>query len=205
MFLGEKPVVVDVPIKIFHERASIIIEPGRNLKILERELEKQRRYLFYHGKECYEIGRHEDALNSLKRYLEVSKWTAEKCEALVMMAKCKVSLGFTEDAKDLCLQTIKIEPNFAPAHNYLGQIAMVQGDYHSAVMWLENALKVKDINYVFDERMDTKFNCYGNLIIAYHKVGDVSAARMAVIKAQQISPDSEWIKDQVRICDGEND
>lgn len=194
------PTVVDVPITITHQRGSTVIEPGRNLKILEAALAEYPRYLFYHGRECLDCNRPSDALVSFGRYLPISTWPAEKCEAIMGIARAHVMLKELPLALARCFDVIEMDPNFMPAYNLLGQIYQVLGDYHSAVRHYEHAMRVRPTTYVFDDTEAIKFNCWGNLIVCYARTGDMKSARTATNNAQRIDKNSEWIKEQIKIA-----
>jgi tetratricopeptide (TPR) repeat protein len=194
---GTQPTIVDIPIIINHRRGSTVVDPGRNLRILDDALSEYPRYLFYHGKECLENNRYEDAIVSFSRYLELSTWPAEAAEAWLGIARAHILLKDLDAARKACFEAVLIDPNFIPAYNLLGQICSVTGQYSTAIRWYEHALHCQDTRYVFDNRVADKFNCWGNLILAYAKTGDRVSSNMAVIEAEAIRPGNDWIKSQV--------
>lgn len=192
------PIVIDVPITITHERGGKCIEPGRNFKILSQALSEYPRYLFYAGRECIDNNQFDDAIKYFEQYIPLSSWPAEKAEALIGIARAYVHKNNLNLAKEYCFRASLVEPHFAPTYNLLGQISLVQQDYHSSVLWFEHSLKCQNIQYVFNDVESIKFNNWGNLIVAYARVGDIAGARMAVIKAEAIIPGSAWIQEQTK-------
>ena len=196
-----EPVVVDVPIIITHH-GHACIDQGRNLRILKTQLEAYPRYLFYYARETAEVGDYEESILAYTRYLDLSTWAPEKCEALIGIARGHIMMEDLKSAKDFCFRAIIINPDWMPAWNLLGQIASVEGDFHTAVRYYETALDVQPTKYVFDDTPGVRFNSWGNLILAYHKVGETLKSKYAAKQAEKLISGSEWIKEQVRLCEG---
>lgn len=193
-------VTVTSPVDIIHQRGTCI-EPGRNLRILDAIISEYPRYLFYHGRECYDLHRYQDAIDSFSKYIPMSKWHAEKCDAYMGIAKSLAALKQYIPSLEVCFKVITMDPNFIPAYNYIGQIFSVQGKYAEAIPWYESALRTKDTEYVFNEVQALKFNCYGNLILAYSRNGDYKEAKKAIVSALEIDPNCKWIEDQIKLAE----
>jgi tetratricopeptide (TPR) repeat protein len=192
------PTIIDVDITIHHSRGSTCIDPGRNIRILEAALAEYPRYLFYHGRECLDTGRFQDAIKSFNQYLECSTWKAETNEALMGIARAHVHLNDLESAKKFCLSVLVNDENFVPAYNLLGQIAQVQCRWPDAVKWYERCLDCSPTTYVFNDIPAVIFNTWGNLILCYHNTGDRSGVKKAIRESKKINPDSEWIQNNIK-------
>lgn len=190
--------LVDLQITITHEK-GLCIEPGRNLRILDGLMTEYPRYLFYHGRESYDTGLYEDAIKSFETYLPRSVWNAEKCDAYMGIAKAWAALKDYEKARRACFEVLLLDGNYITAYNYLGQICSVLGEFRQSIIWYEAALRCGETAYVFNEVKDIEFNCYGNLILSYHRCGMINEARNALIQAERIDNENNWIKNQIKL------
>lgn len=113
-------------------------DPNRTMRILEKEAlnnPEKVRETFYLGREYYYRGQYDKALQMFGRYVQRSQFLAEKAEAFLTMARIYWSLKMGEDARDACLQAIKINPNFKEAVLFMSTIVWP----HHAVQWLKMA------------------------------------------------------------------
>jgi len=69
----------------------------------------------------------------------------ETSEALTLLAWVQSVLGFTEEAKKLCLKAIELDPGYGPPYNDLGMFFMEEGFFEESLKWFEKAKK--SINY----------------------------------------------------------
>lgn len=95
-------------------------DKDRTLRILEKAVNTPdsgagAREKFYLGREYYYRGRWEEANKMLGKYVQESGFLAEKAEAFIMMSTAYWNRGLGEDARDACLQALKINPNFKEA------------------------------------------------------------------------------------------
>ena len=99
-------------------------DPNRAMRILEKECKDPTkiRELYYLGREYYYRKRFEDAVTILGRYVQKSTYLAEKADAFLMMSRCYWALGLGEDARDACLQAIKINSHFKEAILHMSQL-----------------------------------------------------------------------------------
>ncbi len=197
-FSVEKPQILNLGAVIHHVRAKNIIDPGRNIRILDSVIADYSRSLFYHARECNDNERYADAIISFQRYLEVSDVVTEKCEALLGMARAAVMLQDFKDAKKYCLEGIGLDLNFMPFYNMLGQIEMVYRNYKNAIWWFEISLNVLPTNYIFNDVKNIEFNTLGNLFVAYKNTGQLQKSSDVLEQCQKIDPENEWLKRQVK-------
>jgi glycosyltransferase involved in cell wall biosynthesis len=179
------PKIIDAPIIINHEKGPII-DPERNIRILETALSEYPRYLFYHGRECLTVGRYEDAIKSFEKYLEISTWKAERNEAMIGMARCYLMLNQVQQAKEMCLSIVAVDENFKPALNLLGQIAEHEKRYHDAKKWLVAAIEASETEYVFNDVQPTDANSWVCLSKVRAELGMLPQSRYAAVKADMI-------------------
>ncbi len=102
-------------------------DPDRALRILEREAAKPEstREKFYLGRELYYRGRYEDAVRTLGRYVQESKYLAEKSEAFLIMSYCywRMTPPDADSARDACLQAICINPDWEEPLKHMAVLA----------------------------------------------------------------------------------
>jgi tetratricopeptide (TPR) repeat protein len=183
----------DIPISMVHKHPDKVIEPGRNIRILKNIIDEMPRYLFYMGRECLDSNDYKNGIIYFNRYLPLSTFEPEKLDAMVNLATCYGFEGDFTKAREYCFRVLSCNTNFVPAYNLLGQLDMSQDKYDSAITWFESATKCKDTSYMFNDVLSALFNCWGNLIVAYAKTGQIEKSRNAIENAKSINCDSEWL------------
>lgn len=111
------------------------LDPDRALRILEKTVKEEDeaaakglgsppvRNLYYLGREYWYKERYKEATATLGRYVQVGYWDAEKAESFLIMSQSYSRQGLDEDARDACLQAIKINPNFKEAIEWMASIS----------------------------------------------------------------------------------
>lgn len=111
-------------------------DPDRALRILERTVATEvepGRNLYYLGREYWYKRRFKECTITLGRYVQISGWDAEKADAFLIMSQCYSAQGLDEDARDACLQAIKLNPEFREAVQWMGSIS----PDHLAAKWYQ--------------------------------------------------------------------
>jgi len=111
----------------------------RSLRILEKEVAEHPdcvRERFYLGREYFYRGMHDKALPMLGRYVQQSRFLAEKAEAFLTMARAYWDLRMPDDARDACVQALIINPHFKEACQFM---AILAGDGSGNARWQRNA------------------------------------------------------------------
>lgn len=114
------------------------LDPERSYRILKKAVAKDPhgRNLYYLGREHWYRGEYDRAVTILGKYVQESKFAAEKADAFLTMAMCYWHMRMSEDAKDACLQAIKIDPHFKEAILYM---ANLYGHDRGNPEWQRNA------------------------------------------------------------------
>lgn len=125
------------------------LDPDRALRILEKEV-KQRgsdapREMYYLGREYWYKQMFPECTATLGQYVQIAHWDAEKADAFLIMARAYSTQGLDDDARDACLQAIKINPNFKEAILFM---AAIVPDHHSA-QWRRMAETADNTNILF--------------------------------------------------------
>lgn len=111
----------------------------RSLRILEKEVAANPdcgRERFYLGREYFYRGMYDKALPMLGRYVQQSRFLAEKAEAFLTMARAYWELRMPDDARDACVQALIIDPHFKEACQFMATLA---GDGTGNPRWQRNA------------------------------------------------------------------
>lgn len=114
-------------VRITHDYSPAhLLDPDRAFRILKKEVETRPdavREMFYLAREYYYRKDYENALKQYGQYVQRSNHLAEKAEAFLTMARCYWILKMAEDARDACLQAIKINANFKEAIVFMSILA----------------------------------------------------------------------------------
>lgn len=151
-------------------------DPDRALRILEKTVAAEAepgRNLYYLGREYWYKQRYKECTATLGRYVQISGWPAEKAEAFLVMSQAYSAQGMDEDARDACLQCLKINPNFKEAIEWMSGIVppehamqwkrMARTANNNDVMWDRVPAKpVHDV--IFIEPHQDDFALFGSYI-----------------------------------------
>lgn len=145
---GEGEPVGNVKITFEYSPAHAL-DPDRTLRILEKTVKTEKepgRNLYYLGREYWYKRRYKECTETLGRYVQVSNWDAEKAEAFLVMSQAYSAAGLPEDAKDACLQAIKINSDFKEALLWMGDIAGKE----NATQWRRMAKTASNKDVLWD-------------------------------------------------------
>lgn len=124
-------------------------DPDRALRILTKESAKGGvRETFYLGRELFYRGKWQEAISAMKKYVEHSVFLAEKADAFVIMARSYWALKLGEEARDACLQAIKINPHFQEACELMSTLVWP----HHAQQWKNMAATATNEEVLFKRR-----------------------------------------------------
>jgi glycosyltransferase involved in cell wall biosynthesis len=125
-------------------------DPDRALRILEQVVKQEGdsagRNLYYLGREYWYKQRYKECTATLGRYVQVSNWPAEKAEAFLIMSQSYSAQGLDEDARDACLQAIKINSNFKEAIVWMAGISTKE----NVSQWKRMAKTANNMDILWD-------------------------------------------------------
>lgn len=182
-----------------HRHSPVILEPERNLDILKNMIQEVPRTLYYHATELFNHHKYKEAIVAYQKYMRVAEWDAELYDAKMNLA---LSYGFENDyvnARKQCFDVILSEPNYQPAYNLLGQIAMLHKQYKEAAAWFEHSLTCDRTFYMFDNTASTEFNSKVNLAICYAHLGDKEKCMGYIQRAKENCLDQEWLNENIEL------
>jgi len=140
----------DSEIEITYEYSPAhALDPDRALRILEKEVKERGndapREMYYLGREYWYKQRYAECTATLGRYVQIAHWDAEKADAFLIMSRAYSTQGMDDDARDACLQAIKLNPNFKEAILFM---AAIVPDNHAA-QWRRMGETANNTNILF--------------------------------------------------------
>jgi glycosyltransferase involved in cell wall biosynthesis len=112
---------------------------GRTLRILEREVATRKdavRETFYLGREYFYREMYDKSVIMLGRYVQQSRYPAERADAFLIMSRAFWAMRQADDARDACVQALIINPHFKEACLHMATLA---GDGRENPRWQRNA------------------------------------------------------------------
>lgn len=126
------------------------LDPDRALRILEKavadEGNQAGRNLYYLGREYWYKQKYKQAAETLWRYVEISRWDAEKAEAFLIMSQSYSAMHMDDEARNAVLQAIKINPNFKEAIEWMAGICPPE----KAMQWKRMARTANNHDVLWD-------------------------------------------------------
>jgi len=166
--LGEK--MTDLTIYYGYSPAHAL-DPDRAFRILKQEVEKNSkaaREIFYLGREYMYRKDWITAAGLFERYTKLDTWAPELAEVYFQLAWCYWYLQRGDEARDACLQAIKINADFKEALEFM---ATMSGPKNRE-RWLLFASSAESTNVLFNRAPVEKGASYYNDI--YAKNADMS-------------------------------
>jgi glycosyltransferase involved in cell wall biosynthesis len=195
----ENPKTATLPVVIVHEKGKPI-EPGRNLRILTSIMDEYPRYLFNFGRECIEAGEFEKGISSMLLYLQHNPVEHYKMEAIMNVARSHFQLDNIVKARRYALMALEVNQNCQPAYVLLGQIAYSRQEFPACINWLEHALRVEKIEYVFDMTMhDYQYAC-DILGTVYFLLKDYKSSEKYLEICLSMDPGNERFQKNLECC-----
>jgi glycosyltransferase involved in cell wall biosynthesis len=94
-----------------------------------------------YGKSLVTLGRHEEAIETLHRYLGGSTWNQERYFAHCLCAESCLMKELYEDAYKELLCAVRILPHYADAYFHLGRCALSNDEYKNAIYYAKRCLE----------------------------------------------------------------
>lgn len=101
------------------------LDPDRTIRILEKAVKNDPtpRRLYYLGREYWYKQMYEKCVLTLGRQVRTDLWDAQRADGFLIMSMAFSKLGQDEDARDACLQAIKINSDFKEAIEWMANIS----------------------------------------------------------------------------------
>lgn len=198
-------------IRVVHRRQEKghISDPGRNLRILEREvLGNTPRSLFYLAREYRDAGRNEEAIRFFRLYLQLSGWGEEKYSACCDLAELLLQSGEFEEAQQAAFQGVCLHEQWDTAYLRLSKIhyCMAQAgvdtvrNWERCVYYAQRAMECPPRHSIFPDLVEErKYTIHVYLNYALSQLGRIEEALISAQLGLQFRPTDESLKLNVRV------
>lgn len=164
------------------------LDPNRSLRILKTVMKENPgniREAFYLAREYFYRKDYITAIYWYKDYLIRANWPPEWAEGWLMLARCYWEIDKADEAKDACLQAIKINADFQEALLFMSELCGPK----NSVKWLEYA-QLAESNDVLTIRKKTEHESeYYNRLFSdssdmsryyhiYNRIGQLATGRV---------------------------
>jgi glycosyltransferase involved in cell wall biosynthesis len=132
----------DVVWKHQRQYGTKVPESGRNLRIMEAQVaaegDEDARLLYYLGTELSNVGRHDEAIAVLSKYVQKSGWDDEKCMACLRLTATHLAFGRHEEALSWAYRAVHQRETWAE-----GYFAVARVLYHLAMGGVGGVVNVR--------------------------------------------------------------
>ncbi len=166
-------------IRTYHDKQHGTSE--RNLAILERITEKNpsSRNLYYLGKEYYDMGRIDEAINYLLKFLDCPDAFWENA----YQAHCKLAMAYLQKKdetrfKKHIFESIKMEDRQAEPIYFLALYYMNKGQWDRAIQWFEVCAHMEHPADLLGAHLPEYYTWLPNLnlCVCYNAIGEIEKA-----------------------------
>lgn len=193
---GTKIALVQRQELMFSHRRQGGKESGRNLRILRKYFEQygdsDPRQIYYLGLECSSNGLHDEAIELLAKYINVSGWDEERMMACLKLVDLCQMKGDYETGLAWALKSITIEEQWFEGYFAVSKMYYFlaqQGGNNTLRNW-QRCIHFANIalstpptqTVLFINPLDRELEVYKYLNLAYNNVGDVESALHCVNK-----------------------
>lgn len=125
-----------------------LANPDRTLNILQKAVDTGTagaREMYYLGREYYYKKRWADCTSMMGKYVQISRFPAEKADAFLMMAHCYWNQSMGDDARDACAQALIINAHFKEACLFMAELSWPK----NGEQWRKMAETADNTNVLF--------------------------------------------------------
>jgi glycosyltransferase involved in cell wall biosynthesis len=189
-----------------HRRQNKSIEPNRNLRILEKYIEKHgeadARQLYYIGLEYGNVCNFEKMIYYLNKYLDQSGWDDEKVMACLRLGIHYLGTGEYPKVIDICLKAIAMQEHWAEPYLLMAKAFYLLADigkdptrnYLRCVNFARQGLSYPPTKtLLFINPLEREYEIHKFLNVALSKLGDVEGALASCIKGMESNPEDPWL------------
>lgn len=199
------------PITVTHRRSGddYVKDLGRNLRMLKQAVAhepNEPRLLFYYAKELFSNEQIKECIPVFESYLAKGEgWHDDRVNAHYLLAVSYWRLGNEDEAINICLKGIKLDPRWAEFYTTIGQIHYNNGRWRETIPWFEMAGKLPMLEAWGTVIPDNyTWIPHDRLCKAYSQVGKIREAYDANEKALSYRPNDprllfnrEFLKDHL--------
>jgi glycosyltransferase involved in cell wall biosynthesis len=187
-----------VDIEVHHNKKDL--HTSRNVSILEKIVEENpnfARNIYYLGKEYFDSGEFDKGCDLLEKFLDMpDAWGENKYGALIRLSEYRMTNKENGEAREYLHRAIQVDPLKAKAYYHLGDIALGEGDFYTAVHWFTVCKNIKRSDKSLDI-VEPKYHTWLpnlQLCIAYNSLGMIPEAAIANEDALKYRPEDSRMK-----------
>ena len=220
LFLRER-IVKNLPCFRWHDRVHEVIIPSgvvvcrkdiiiyhgkqkpytnRNLKIYQKMIREGQslspRGKFYYARELFYNGFYKKSIKMMDEFLgEKDGFIENKIDACLIKSYCYECLGSNEKALESLLFSFKLSPPKGEIAYNIGRLLTNQKEFHSAIFWLEMALKSGDDleSGAFVDKTKISLSPALELVVCYYNLGNFEKAQYYHQLARSIAPNDSSV------------
>lgn len=176
--------------------------PLLELSVKENPLDD--RNVHYLGREYMYYQRWEDAIETLKKHLQLktATWKDERCASMRFIARCYKNINNYVEAKKWSTLAIKEAPHLRDPFVERALIEYELSDWNQVINYCFQALDIKSNPKTYiNESFCYDHTIYDLLSIAFFQKGLYNFSSLAINEALKISPDNERLLSNKRIIE----
>lgn len=190
-----------------HQRqySKKIQEPGRNLRILRKYVDKvgdsDARQLYYLGLELFNTGLLDEAIQNLTKYIDISGWEDERVMACLKLIDIYQLLAQYQSGLKWGFKAIEIKENWAEGYFALAKMFYFlanQGgpdefrNWEKCVYFSQLGLKLPETKtWLFINPLEREYEVHKYLNMALSKIGRVQEALNSVLDGMRKKPNDQ--------------
>lgn len=126
----------------------------RNLAVAMRHLDRQGgqgepRLHMHIGNSLLGLGRQEEAIEHLKKYLDGSSWQQERYIIQLSIAECYRQLGRIDEQRRAIFDAVSIDPETREAYIELANLYLQMEDWSKCLHWADHAASIEKTNTTY--------------------------------------------------------
>ena len=166
--------------EVHHHRQGMTSD--RNLTMLEQIVKEEPdnpRYTYYLGQEYFDVGRYDDAIIPLTKFINDKQgWWEDHYRACDKLIQCYQNAKNEDKMKEYFYKDIDLEPRRAEPYYYMGWHYHMKNEWKRAIHWYEIAASLKHPPELLATYLPEHYSwlpCL-NLCVCYNGIGDIEKA-----------------------------
>ena len=169
---------------------------SRNVRLLKKALETDPdnpRHNFYLGKEQFDGGEHDEAEQTLLRFLNLEghKWVADVADAYNKLSKIALDKGNMQNAHRFIDFAISQFPDKSEYHNHKAYLYLKNGQNEEAILEYRKSLEGKNDLWTFTSVDSQRYIPAIQLCCIYYNMGEYRKAQQYLNIAKEVRPNDK--------------
>ncbi len=192
---------------VLHHYPDLSKPRGQYLPLLElsaQENPEDDRTVFWLGREYMYYGMHDKCIATLKRHLNLksAQWDVERSASMRFISKCYQAIGDMKQAQGWLYKAIAECPYIREPYLQMARLGYTTGDWPLVLLMTEKALAITDKagGYLM-EPASWGYSLYDLAAIAYYRLGLYQKSHEYAVKAVQMEPNDQRLKNNLALID----